>query len=53
MEKLENYLNENSTTRGEDLARDYIAKIRSDFKKKRFTDSEVEQFMDYLKTFID
>lgn len=53
MKNLENYLNENETTRGEDLARDYISKFRNDFKRKKFTDLEVEQFMEFLKSFTN
>ena len=53
MKSVNEHLNENNTERGEDLARDYIAKIRNEFKRKKFTDDEVEAFIEYMKTFVN
>ncbi len=41
--------NKDKSTRGSELAMNYILKIRKDFKIKKFTDDEVEDFTKYLK----
>lgn len=46
---IKEYTSDDKSNRGSELAMNYVLKIRKDFKIKKFTDDEVEDFTKYLK----